>query len=72
MPKKYAADAPEQQQHPSPSAITGSLTVESGAVEMQAMNAFHEHPYAPPVPQQPSCTTTITLPSGISVNVPKD
>ena len=29
-------------------------------------------PYAPPVPQQPSSTTTITLPSGISVNIPKD
>ena len=29
-------------------------------------------PYAPPVPQQPSYTTTITLPSGISVTVPKD
>jgi len=72
MPKKYAADAPEQHQYPCPSAIAGSPTVNSGAVGMQAMNVFHEHPYAPPVPQQPSCTTTITLPSGISVNVPKD
>ena len=42
MPKKYTADAPEQQQYPSPSAIAGSPTVDLGAAEMQAMNAFDE------------------------------
>ena len=42
MPKKYAAAAPEQHQYPSPSAIAGSPTVDLSAVEMQAMNAFHE------------------------------